>query len=334
MALNLFISNFSMVIKILKYLVVLFIVILLADRTLYYCIDKMAAETLSGESGGKINAYVNTAPTPTLLIMGPSNPAYQINPQYFSIPTYNLGHANTEDAFQTALLSIIIQKNKIPKNILLHVDPYDYLGTDSSAPYISNSPLDLEFYYGKNALVTNYINELGITERIKFLLYLTRYNNRIISVIKNYSSRKAIPYGYLSLPVSNMDSMVVTTQYKKAQQEFALHPDATQIIQGSKMRYLLTFVALCKQYNIHLMIFTLPKYKDVRNDDSVNDIATKNLIAFCNNNDLQYFDFRKKSLTSLINTPSDWKDLLHLNEFGSVIESKFVSKEINPYVVK
>lgn len=322
-----------MIKKIFGYLALLLLTVFIADRVLYYVLDKMSSKAVSGDSGGKINDYLRQQPTPTLAIMGPSTVTYQMNPIYFSVNTYNLGRANSEDAFQTALLSVIVQYGKKPKNILLEIDPYDYLGDDSAANYVSKSPLDLEFYYSKNELTTTYINEIGLTERVKFLMHLMRYNNYLISVVKNYITRKPLPFGYLSLEVSNKDSINVTKEYKQQKQGITLQQTNATVIQKLKMRYLSTFISICKQQKIHLILFTLPNYNDVL-EGYKSDVATRNINKYCTDNEVQYFDFRKGSLCSLINKASYWKDLLHMNEYGSIIESKFISKEIAPFLAK
>jgi hypothetical protein len=319
-----------MIPKIFKYLAVLIITIMIADRVIYFCIDKIQAKTLTGESGGKINAYLHLQKPPELLIMGHSSATYQINPSSFSIDAYNIGHANTKDAFQAGLLSVIIESNKKPKYIMLHVLPDSYLDEDTTSNFVNDDILKLKFFYKKNKQVTDYINEIGIKEQIKFSMHLSRYNNRVINTIKNYFTTKkygAVLKGFEPLPVSERDSIVATINYNDRKQVIN-KPNITKVIQKAKMRYLKDIVSLCNANKIKLILFTLPNYIQVK-DGFVDDLATQNINAFSKENGIKYFDFRKGDLSNLINRAIYWKDGNHLNAIGATIESTFVSEEVS-----
>ena len=79
-------------------------------------------QTRSGESGGKINCYLNLVPTPEVLIMGSSRAAGNIDPEMFEKSTFNLAHNGMYDVFQLNLLNILIERNKKPDYILYHID--------------------------------------------------------------------------------------------------------------------------------------------------------------------------------------------------------------------
>jgi hypothetical protein len=319
--------------KIFKYFAILSITVFIADRVIYFCIDKIQTKTLTGESGGKINAYLNLKKTVALLIMGPSSSTYQIDPTAFKVDTYNIGHSNTEDAFQAGLLSIIIENNKKPKNIMLHILPDSYLSADTTSTVINDGILKLKFFYNKNKLVTDYINELGIKERIKFSMHLSRYNNRVINTLKNYITTKRngpVLNGFEPLPVEERDSIVATINYNDSKLKNT-NNNAKEIIHIAKMNYLKDFVNLCKANNIKLILFTLPNYMQVKNGFK-DDLATQNINTFSKENNITYFDFRKESLGGLINRAIYWKDGYHLNSMGAVIESNFVSSEVSSFL--
>jgi hypothetical protein len=319
--------------KTFKYLAILIVTIFIADRVIYFCIDKIQAKTLTGESGGKINAYLNLKKTVALLIMGPSSSTYQIDPTAFKVDTYNIGHSNTEDAFQAGLLSIIIENNKKPKNIMLHILPDSYLSDDTTNTVINDGILKLKFFYNKNKLVTDYINELGVKERVKFSMHLSRYNNRVINTLKNYITTKRngpVLNGFEPLPVGERDSIVATINYNDSKLKNT-NNKAKEIIHIAKMKYLKDFVNLCKANNIKLILFTLPNYMQVKNGFK-DDLATQNINTFSKENNITYFDFRKGSLGGLIKRAIYWKDGYHLNSMGAVIESNFVSSEVSSFL--
>lgn len=322
--------------KFLKYFFVLLLVVIFADRAIYFLITKVQNSTYRGIQGGKINHYLSLRHAPTLLIMGPSNAAYQINPKNFKVPTYNLGHPDTEDAFQTALLSIVINRKKIPKNILLHINPFTYLGKNADEDYASKSPLKLGYFYTKDAVVTQYINDLGIKERIKYFFKLTRYNNKVVGIAKDFAQTKIsgiFQDGFFAFEASDRDSFNVTTDYKKVLKLAKPEYDFTDVIQIKKLKYLEHFVALCKLHGINLILFTLPYYPDVMKQRT-DDLATRMVRTFSRQHQLKYFDFRQTTLSQLINDPTYWKDMQHLNAIGSKLESEYVSRTIMPILVR
>ena len=322
--------------KFLKYLVVLLVVVFVADRAIYFLISKVQKASYRGIQGGKINHYLSLQQAPTLLIMGPSNAAYQINPNNFEVPTYNLGHPDTEDAFQTALLSIVVNSNKAPKNILLHVNPFAYLGNNANDVYESTSPLKLGYYYSKDTVVTQYINDLGIKERIKYFFKLSRYNNKVVGIAKDFAQTKVsglFEDGFFAFEASADDSFNVVTEYKKVIRMAKPEYDSTNVIQLKKLKYLEHFVALCKLHNINLILFTLPYYPDVMKQRS-DELATRSVRSFSTQHGLQYFDFRQTNLVQLINHPTYWKDMQHLNSIGSKLESEYVSGTVMPMLVR
>ena len=323
-----------MAFKFLKYLALLFLVVFIADRALYFCIQKIQSSTFRGINGGKINDYMKQDTPPNLLIMGPSNAAYQLNPANFKTETYNLGHPDTEDAFQSALLSIIIQNKKIPKNILLHVTPDLYLGKDSVAGYTSKSPLKLGYYYSRNTLLTAYINDISFKERVKYLMGLTKYNNKIVSILKDFAATKIggpVPKGFLSFTASDRDSINVVLDYERVLKERKNAAVKQDVVQKQKFKYLEKFILQCRENNINLILFTLPFYPDVarRKDIELADISMQNFAAKYN---IKYFDFRQTDLIRIINKPSYWKDMQHLSERGSPLESEFVNNTIAPFL--
>ena len=321
--------------RFLKYFCWLLLVVFIADRTIYFLINKVQNATFRGIQGGKINHYLSLEQPPTMLIMGPSNAAYQINPANFKVSTYNLGHPDTEDAFQMALLSIITGKQKLPKNILLHINPYAYLGKHTNDVYASKSPLKLGYYYSKDEVVTKYINNIGIKERVKYFFKLSRYNNKVVGIAKDFAQTKisgVYNNGFFAFDPSSKDSFNVISEYRKVLENAKPQFDSTDVIQTEKLKYLEEFVARCKQHNINLILFTLPYYPDVMKQRA-DDMATRMVRNFSTLHQLQYFDFRQTNLSLIINKPFYWKDMQHLNALGSKLESEYVSQVITPFLV-
>ena len=173
-------------------------------------------------------------------------------------------------------------------------------------------------------------------ERIKYFFRLTRYNNKVIGIAKDFAQTKVsgpVPNGFFAFEPATTDSFNVVTDYRRmltlAMPEF----DPADVIQQKKLKYLEEFLALCKLHYINVILFTLPFYPDVVKQRK-DELATQMMRNFSTQRNITYIDFRQTELRLLINNPTYWKDLQHLNAIGSKLESKFVSATVMPLIVR
>ncbi|HTA82038.1 MAG TPA: hypothetical protein VK783_03845 [Bacteroidia bacterium] len=288
-----------------KYLIALFCLVFIVDKGLGYIFNKLYLQNRVGDTGGKINYYLSLQ-APDLLIMGSSRSIYVI-PDSFNVSCFNLGHAGMVDDFHTGLLHVLIAHNKAPKTILLQIDPETYcsLDTDKYEKSIQN----LLYYYGKDELVTEYINGISFHERFFYLFHLFRFNGRAFNLIgnalKSYRSFKP-NNGYDPLPASPEDSASTVNLATK------VNRDGPLVI--SRMKYLFRFIELCKQNNIKLIAFTSPLYANHFQEPAAFD-------SILRLNNIPYINYLKLGLPSVENKPYLWKDPVHLNSIGATYAS-------------
>jgi hypothetical protein len=295
------------------YLLALLCIVFTIDRGLGYLCNKLYTENKTGATGGKINYYLSLPP-PSLLIMGSSR-ALSAIPDSFKVSCFNLGHEGMDDVFQTGLLDILIKQKKIPRTILLHVDPekYSSLDTDTYSAAIQN----LRYYYGKDSLVTEYINEVSFHERFFFLFHLYRYNGRAINLIKNamLSSKFFKPYsGSELLAPATDDSTNTTIQSKK--------PFKDGPFRMNRLRYLFKFISLCKQNHIRLILYTSPAYMSHFKESTAFD-------SIVHAENIPYINYLKIGLPVVENNPALWKDGVHLNSTGAQYLSGDLAKRVS-----
>ena len=307
--------------KILTWLLIIILSVFMLDRTASFILDKLYSKTLIGQSGGKINYYLNKSAIPDVVIMGDSRAYYEVNPDSFRCTCFNLAHAGMDDCFQLGLIDLLIQQHKTPKIILLHVEPY-FLVYKDSLPFYSQDILTLKYFYGINDTITNLVNHISRFEKWKYALKSYRYNGRIISLIKNYKTTISTPNyatnGFDFVPASKSDSMTTEMSANK-QLEGAVY------FNRSKTRYLESIIKLAKQNGIRLVFFTSPYFYKLNMDYIKPGRIFLDSIASANK--ISYLDYSDIKMNKEFQNPSYWTDAEHLNENGAGLFSKIVATD-------
>lgn len=298
-----------------KYMLILLCLVFVLDRCMGYIFNKLYMANRVGTAGGKINYYLSLKKPPELLVMGSSRALLNVIPDSFKVSCYNLGHEGMDDAFQAGLLDIIINHKKIPHTILLHIDPqqYSFLNEDTYSANIQK----LEYYYGKDPLVTQYINEISGHERFFFLFNLYRYNGRAINVLKDVIKTRYFykpDNGFEPMPPAKDDSINTVTLSR----QLKVHIGQFKM---NRLRYLFKFIELCKQNRIRLIIFTSPFYNNPYKEPPQLDSVLRS-------QNIPYINYQVLGLPAVENRPSLWKDPAHLNYIGAQYESGDLAKRV------
>ncbi len=304
--------------KFIRYFSLCVLTLFAADLGLSLVFDYLYINTKTGQTGGKINHYLSAASPTTILIMGNSRSLYQIIPDSIGTDVYNLSHAGMGPAFQTGLLSILVNQEKIPDTILLHLEPYDFLG-DQSNKDIQN----LKYYYGKDSLVTQLINKISPTEKYKFTSALYRYNGRAISLFKNFiqtTNNNVNNNGYEPLLPQPSDS--TNTLYSAE----AIEPIQPASFNRGQLEILVDFIQMSRHQKIKLICFTSPTYYASGQHFRP---ALDSLTAYLNKMEVPYINFIDAPIELLENRPTLWRDANHLNHAGAQIESQALKNSVN-----
>jgi hypothetical protein len=306
--------------KLALYLIILIASLFVVDRIIGLFGDYLYKQIKTGQSGGRINYYLSLSPSPDLLIMGNSRCFRHVNPADFPLSAYNISHAGMDQSFHTTLLSILITEKKIPKYILLHVEPFDYMKKKNALHTFPDDPQQLKYYYNTDTLTKNYIDQMSSYEKFKFSFQSYRYNGRFISIFKNlYQTMQTTNYGngYEPLPATNSDS--IHTILSKNRNSF----DSDFDFDYMQVTYLEKFIALCKSNNIQLICFSSTLYRQFDYDTKYSEL----LGYILNEQKIPYINYIKHPSPEL-NNPWLWNDSYHLNEKGATIESAHLSKNV------
>ena len=302
------------------YLAVVTVAVVAADRLLALAYDALYRRTLIGQTGGKINHYLSLPEQPRLVIMGNSRAYYQVIPDSFAVPTYNLCHAGMSQVFQTGLLNVIVTAGRLPQTILLHLDPPEYTNAGEQLTDIQN----LKHYYGRDTTVTRLVGQISSYERYKFLFDSYRYNGRVINLVKNaaQSGRTDVARlgnGYEAIAASDRDSLttIYSARRDTANPTARFHPE--------RLRYLLQFLTMCRAQQVRVIGFTSPLYARPPHELTV----CREFGRFLRAEGVPYIDYVNQPLAAVQGRPSLWKDSHHLNERGAQLQSQDLARRVN-----
>jgi hypothetical protein len=299
------------------FIIVSLLILVVLDRGTGYLFDSLYRQTKTGQTGGKINYYFLLPKTPDWVVMGNSRALYQIIPDSFALPTYNLCHAGMHQVFQTGLLTQMEREGKMPKLILLHLEPEEFIGEQFNSD-IQN----LKFYHGKNDWITRELNSLSRYEQYKFFFATYRYNGRVISQLKNYLQTIRSDYssnGYVAIKPSETDS--ITTIYSLNKALLLTNEKLNQ----HQWNYLNEFLEICNRHGTKVICFTSPIYSyQQKKTQGIRELESR-----LKNRGIAYVNYIGKSIPSLQGKPSLWKDRHHLNHLGASIESDVMAQDVD-----
>ena len=292
----------------------------LIDRGLAFFFDHLYVKIRTGQTGGKINSYLSQPSAVQLVILGNSRALYQVIPDSFKIPAYNLSHAGMSQIFQTGLVSVLHDNVRMPRIILIHLEPEEFNGEQ-----YNNDIQNLKFYYSRNELITSYLQSLSYFEKFKFYFHSYRYNGRVIPLTKNYFQTIRTPgndNGYSLIRRTEKDS--INTIYSSKN----LSRPVEEKFNFEQWSYFEKFLDICKQTNTRVICFTSPVYKD--SSSYLN--TTKTIDSLMKKNNIRYINYMNSPITELNQHPSFWRDRYHLNHEGARIESEYLARNVNEVI--
>ena len=307
--------------KILFTLFLFIITVKLLDITGFHILRYFYEHTYVGQDGGDINKYLHDNDPPQMIIMGSSTTRFQVNPDSFPGRSCNLSRALTTDCYQLGLLSLMIQKNKTPKTILLALWPRNYLQHGKKDRHPEDA-LFLRNFYDESDYVRNEINAISFFEKYKFLFSSYRFNGMVTNTVKYYYlglKQKDTGY-YFKYQRSNLnDSINIIAALKKRNR---LNTAASLPLSSLNTAYLARLIDTCKKHNINLLCYYMPMLDEDEN-------LIRNGVDFMDSilavKKIPLLKFTKDNATHLFNTPGYWIDGLHMNEKGGSIQSAMLA---------
>lgn len=169
-----------------------------------------------------------------------------------------------------------------------------------------------EPFYKNNIAVKDYLDRMGIKEKIRARINMCRYNSKSIFILGGLRHRGVPNNGYE--PLYNV--MKSTTSNNKKTTKGNGKNDFS-IYSFNKM------LALCKELNTKILIVSSPRYKPTNNNDMIQSI--------CNKFDTPYIEIYNTDYYN--NHPELFYDKNHLNNEGAIIYTQMFFEELKPYLI-
>lgn len=300
------------------------------DTFCFHTLKYFNSHTFIGQDGGDINKYLKDDNPPELVIMGSSTTRFQVNPDSFSLKSCNLSRAMTTDCYQLGLLSLMIQHNKIPKNILLSLWPRNYLMFNEKDQHPEDI-LFLKYYYDESDHIKKEIDDISYFEKYKFLFSSYRFNGMVTNILKYYylgrqSNGKKY---YFKYQASTINDSINVSNIKKLKSNNSKRKSLA--LANLQTIYLSRFIDTCAKYNINLMCYYMPMLDEdtilIKHGEGFMDNVTAN-------KKIPLFKFTNENVPVIFNHPDYWVDGEHMNEKGGKVQSSILAAFVQQHLKK
>lgn len=298
----------------LKFLLYVFIVLVILDFSTSRILDKLFQETQTGMSGGKVNYLIKQNEGFPILAVGNSRCAHHVIPAVLdSGRVYNLSHNGMSVFFQAGLLDQLILGYKyIPDTIILHVDIKDFFQDEGK---LEKDLQHLKTYFNSSKWVKDKSLQLSWSEPVKHFFSSYKYNGKSVSITLNFlkTNISNIPTdGYVPKKPTSRDSVNVSWHYDS-------HKNDTLKLSAERLNVAATesiehIIRICKENGITLICFTSPVFKPKK---SYKKYCEK-VQAYFNRINIPYFDYSfMYDQNPEMQNIWLWNDATHLNSDGA-----------------
>jgi hypothetical protein len=284
-------------------------------------LDKMYEANYSGPQDGTLNYYLKTQKSDTLLV-GSSCVLHHLIPSYFGKNTFNLSCQTRYLGYQTAIIEILNQEQKLPSNVLLfHIGPEDI--HQNNKEKIMEQIHGLRYYYNKNDFIKEHIDQTAKFEYLKYYVSSFRHNGRVVELVnKRIFNKDEFPKqkGFLPLsPLGSNKNRLAATARKNEVDEFY----TSKTVNKEALKLILRVQEICKKKKIQLIVMTSPYL-----DPPINILrSAEYLTNFLKTHKISYLNYLKNTPTKMLQQKL-WYDNFHLNSEGAKIFSTIVRDDM------
>jgi hypothetical protein len=304
----------SELLRFLKSTIVVLLGLLIIDLLTGFIGNKII-ERLPNYGGATIkdNFRLNKLKT-DILIIGSSRASHHYVPSYIKdnikekYTIYNAGHDGQFVDCNSCITECVIKREK-PKLIIFEIEEFELFSNDLKYRLETFAP-----YYNNNSIVKNYINRLGLNERIKIKSNLYKYNSKIpnfiISLVSNVGINDGYEPLYTKMKIIKKENNNITDNNKN-----------TIIDEYSKNNFT-NVIKLCNKEHIKIIVVSSPRYKTDEKNDFLKEL--------CNTYNVPYIDMETTNYFN--NHPGLFADAAHLNNDGATIYTKMFLKKLKLYL--
>ena len=178
--------SFNSIKYIIKTFILILIISFLADKIVFFVLNKISDEVYTGQSIGKLNQYLQKKDMLEFIVFGSSRANHNINPIKISENSFNMGMDGRKLAYSASLIKLLPNKKK--QTILLHIDPENAFNQN----YLGNDILALSSKYNRNTIIKQEIDKLKQNNFLQNFYWSLSYNQKVLGILKNTQDNKTI----------------------------------------------------------------------------------------------------------------------------------------------
>ena len=316
-----FIFNFSAMKKLLVQLTYFFIPIFIFILIIEICF-RIAPTTYALK---KDNLLKNKSKI-EILILGNSQAAYGINPDFIDLYSFNIANVSQSLYFDKRITLKHIEQLPKLKYILINLEFHSLsFSSQKARDYWSYYDFDIE-YKNDMSIFTKTYRTLGYTPTVllSYAIKRSKKDNICIDFDSPYTFINNKEKGSLLFDGPEVDAFKIKTLQNTLndfQKTITLSKEKVEV-----MADLNDFIAQLKLKNITPILITTPVYKtyfNLYNKKLLTDF-NKSVFAIANKNKLEYWNYLNLDLQE-----SDFLNGNHLNKVGAAKYSKILNKRIN-----
>ncbi len=254
-----------------------------------------------------------------LIFLGSSQTYSGFNPEVFdanlNIHSYNLG-----TPAEVSVVTYYRFKDAVEKSVprVAIVEAYfRTLPRDINVRYIPHWLNSLSFENKKSLL-----SEMSFGERVRLYLNLTHMDEKIIELIVGLRKKRLEGYKGFVSSKNRVNLFELETENRFEGYTFEINNHTKK-----NMKYLDKIITLAKEKNIKLIFVTTPlpsaSLEGIKNYNEIHQY----LNTFFKEKNIAYYDFNVLKNPVFIDE-KDFEDSNHLNYFGALKISEFISREI------
>jgi hypothetical protein len=294
------------------HILVLLVMVILIDNIIGMSMRVIFSKQESGALSRTLYAMDST--TAEILIFGASRANHHYNTSIFrkKLPeytNYNCGNDGSSIFYHYSILRTILNRYT-PETIILDIGPGAFSKNQGSydklsylLPFIHNHPDIREVVHLKSS-----------HERIKLLSKVYPYNSLLLSIVGGilniHSNDNISDDGFVALSGEWSGELAIDSSR-------ALYP-----IDNNKVKYFETFIEICHNAGVNVIVTCSPRYLNKLYTDSslklVQEITNRKKVIFYN----------YSSDTSYLNDRSLFRDIAHLNAKGAAKYTEEIIKRI------
>lgn len=302
--------------KLILKIALILLVVFAIDRGAAYKLNQRYMANEKNYAQGHLNYYLSHINADSLF-MGSSRMLHHVDVREFGSEAYNLSHPGLHLGYQSAVLHLLEENNKLPSDVVIVDLEIGTIYKEQSSNLKSHIDY-LRYFYDKSDYIKKEIDRERPLEFLKYYLSTYKYNGNVMPLIFNpIQGIGELPHPQGYWPLTLEQKKVINADFVEDEEDMTI--DTLEFDY-----YLKSIRDLCERNHLTLYTVSSPYYNTtdkVKESSRLLNEITKRL-------EVTYFNFLEdKELLSL--DSSYWNDDAHFNEKGAEVYTRKLKEAID-----